>query len=120
MVTTGTRKTCRKRLAHQLSTFCSLQMCIGHSERNSRFCLCGQNMNTRNKNQPKTFERGSATTKTTNKADTNMNIKNQIEMTPTVRSKLPGGPGNGTNPRRLFAAGWSAAFPSAMKQVASK
>jgi pimeloyl-ACP methyl ester carboxylesterase len=49
-----------------------------------------------------------------------MNIKNQIQMTPNVRSKLLGGPGNGTNTRRLFAAGWSAFFPSAMKHVASK
>jgi len=49
-----------------------------------------------------------------------MNIKNQIEMTPSVRSKLPGGPGSGTNPRPLFAAGWSAFFPSALKHIASK
>jgi pimeloyl-ACP methyl ester carboxylesterase len=50
----------------------------------------------------------------------NMNIKNQIEVTPSARSKLPRGPANGANPRRLFAAGWSALFPSAMKHVASK
>jgi pimeloyl-ACP methyl ester carboxylesterase len=49
-----------------------------------------------------------------------MNMKNQIEMTPSVRSKLPGGPGNGTNPRRLVAVGWWAFSPSAMKQAASK
>src|SRR5215472_4875497 len=103
-----------------MKAYAYVQLCIGHSERNSRFCLCGQNMNTRNKNQPKTFGRGSATTKTTNKADTSMNIKNQIEMTPSVRSNLPDGPGNGTNPRRLVAAGWSAFSPSAMKQAVSK
>jgi hypothetical protein len=64
---------------HQLSTFCRLQLCIGYSDRNSRSCLCGQNINKRNKNQPKTFERGSATTKTTNKPDANMNITDQID-----------------------------------------
>ena len=49
-----------------------------------------------------------------------MNIKNQIELPPRVRSYFPDGPGNGTNPRRLFAAAWAASFASAMKQVASK
>jgi uncharacterized protein (TIGR02246 family) len=60
-------------------------------------------MNKRNQNQPKTFERGSVTTKNSNKQDTNMTIKNQIELTRSVRSYLPGGPGNGTNPKNLTA-----------------
>ena len=30
----------------------------------------------------------------------------------------PGGPGTGTNPEQLFAAGWSACFESAMEHVA--
>jgi pimeloyl-ACP methyl ester carboxylesterase len=63
---------------------------------------------------------GISNNKTTSKADTNMNIEKQIELTPSVRLYLPGGPGSGANPRRLFAAGWSAFFPSALKQVASK
>jgi len=50
----------------------------------------------------------------------NMNIKNQIELTRSVRPYLPGGPGNVTNPRHLSAAGWSAFFPSPLKQVALK
>src|SRR5215475_7848999 len=58
--------------------------------------------------------------KQTNQTDTNMNIENQIELTPNVSSKLPGVPGNGTNPKRLFAAARSAFFPSAMKQIALK
>ncbi len=47
-----------------------------------------------------------------------MNIKNQIQPAPSERSYPPGGPDNGSNPRGLFAAGWSACFPSAMKHVA--
>jgi lipoyl-dependent peroxiredoxin len=37
-----------------------------------------------------------------------------------VKLSSPGGPGSGTNPEQLFAAGWSACFLSAMKLVASK
>jgi osmotically inducible protein OsmC len=37
-----------------------------------------------------------------------------------VKLSLPGGPGNGTNPEQLFAAGWSSCFTSAMKIVAGK
>ncbi|HTR41194.1 MAG TPA: organic hydroperoxide resistance protein [Pseudomonadales bacterium] len=37
-----------------------------------------------------------------------------------VKLSLPGGPGNGTNPEQLFAAGWSNCFTSAMKIVAVK
>jgi Ohr subfamily peroxiredoxin len=37
-----------------------------------------------------------------------------------VKFSLPGGPGNGTNPEQLFAAGWSGCFISAMKHVAGK
>lgn len=33
---------------------------------------------------------------------------------------VPGGPGNGTNPEQLFAAGWSACFLGAMQLAASK
>ena len=36
-----------------------------------------------------------------------------------VKLSLPGGPGNGTNPEQLFAAGWSACFIGAMAQVAT-
>ncbi|WP_180901503.1 organic hydroperoxide resistance protein [Martelella soudanensis] len=36
-----------------------------------------------------------------------------------VKLSLPGGPGNGTNPEQLFAAGWSACFIGAMTQVAA-
>ena len=37
-----------------------------------------------------------------------------------VKLSIPGGPGNGTNPEQLFAAGWSSCFTSAMKIVAAK
>ncbi|MDO5290110.1 MAG: organic hydroperoxide resistance protein [Pseudomonadota bacterium] len=37
-----------------------------------------------------------------------------------VRMTPPGGPGNGTNPEQLFAAGYSACFIGAMKAVAAK
>lgn len=37
-----------------------------------------------------------------------------------VRLSSPGGPGSGTNPEQLFAAGWSACFIGAMKAVARK
>jgi len=37
-----------------------------------------------------------------------------------VRLSVPGGPGSGTNPEQLFAAGWSACFIGAMKHVAQQ
>ena len=37
-----------------------------------------------------------------------------------VKLSRPGGPGNGTNPEQLFAAGWSACFISAMQVVAGR
>lgn len=37
-----------------------------------------------------------------------------------VKLSIPGGPGTGTNPEQLFAAGWSACFLSAIKHVALK
>jgi osmotically inducible protein OsmC len=37
-----------------------------------------------------------------------------------VKLSSPGGPGTGTNPEQLLAAGWSACFISAMKLLASK
>ncbi len=37
-----------------------------------------------------------------------------------IKLSSPGGPGTGTNPEQLFAAGWSACFLSAMKIVAHK
>jgi Ohr subfamily peroxiredoxin len=37
-----------------------------------------------------------------------------------VQLSTPGGPGNGTNPEQLFAAGWSACFLSAIKLIAGK
>jgi osmotically inducible protein OsmC len=37
-----------------------------------------------------------------------------------VKLSIPGGPGTGTNPEQLFAAGWSACFLSAVKVVAAK
>src|SRR5678815_5720639 len=37
-----------------------------------------------------------------------------------VKYSLPGGPGNGTNPEQLFAAGWSGCFLSAIKHVAAQ
>lgn len=37
-----------------------------------------------------------------------------------VNLSIPGGPGNGTNPEQLFAAGWSSCFTSAMKIAAAK
>ena len=36
-----------------------------------------------------------------------------------VKLSIPGGPGNGTNPEQLFAAGWSACFLGAIKLVAA-
>ena len=49
-----------------------------------------------------------------------MKTTDQIEITPSIRSYLPGGPGNGTNPRQLSAADWSAFLSSPLKRVASK
>lgn len=37
-----------------------------------------------------------------------------------VKLSSPGGPGSGTNPEQLFAAGWSACFIGAMKVAAGK
>ena len=37
-----------------------------------------------------------------------------------VKFSAPGGPGAGTNPEQLFAAGWSACFISAMSVVARR
>ncbi len=37
-----------------------------------------------------------------------------------VKISLPGGPGDGTNPEQLFAAGYSACFLSAIKAVAGR
>jgi Ohr subfamily peroxiredoxin len=37
-----------------------------------------------------------------------------------VKLSSPGGPGGGTNPEQLFAAGWSACFMSAIALVASQ
>ena len=37
-----------------------------------------------------------------------------------VKLTRPGGPGSGTNPEQLFAAGWSACFISAMQVAAGK
>jgi len=37
-----------------------------------------------------------------------------------VKLSRPGGPGNGTNPEQLFAAGWSACFISSMQVVAGR
>ena len=37
-----------------------------------------------------------------------------------IRHSIPGGPGTGTNPEQLFAAGWSACFEGAMGVVARK
>ena len=37
-----------------------------------------------------------------------------------LKLSIPGGPGTGTNPEQLFAAGWSACFIGAMAAVARK
>jgi Ohr subfamily peroxiredoxin len=37
-----------------------------------------------------------------------------------IRLSTPGGPGSGTNPEQLFAAGWSACFEGAMGLAARK
>jgi Ohr subfamily peroxiredoxin len=37
-----------------------------------------------------------------------------------IRLSHPGGPGNGTNPEQLLAAGWSACFLSAIKLIGGK
>ena len=37
-----------------------------------------------------------------------------------VKFSVPGGPGAGTNPEQLFAAGWSTCFIGAIKFVAAK
>jgi osmotically inducible protein OsmC len=37
-----------------------------------------------------------------------------------IELSIPGGPGTGTNPEQLFAAGWSACFEGAMAAVARK
>ncbi len=36
-----------------------------------------------------------------------------------IKLSTPGGPGTGTNPEQLFAAGWSACYLSALKIVAA-
>lgn len=38
----------------------------------------------------------------------------------SVEMSSPGGPGKGTNPEQMFAAGWSACFLGALKVVAGK
>ncbi|MDD5461629.1 MAG: organic hydroperoxide resistance protein [Methylococcales bacterium] len=37
-----------------------------------------------------------------------------------IKHSVPGGPGTGTNPEQLFAAGWSACFEGAMELAARK
>lgn len=37
-----------------------------------------------------------------------------------IKLSSPGGPGHGTNPEQLFAAGWSACFIGALRVVAGK
>ena len=37
-----------------------------------------------------------------------------------IKHSVPGAPGNGTNPEKLFAAGWSTCFESAMAIAARK
>ena len=37
-----------------------------------------------------------------------------------VKLSVPGGPGDGTNPEQLFAAGWSSCFLSAIKLIAAQ
>src|SRR5215472_2312429 len=37
-----------------------------------------------------------------------------------IKLSVPGGPGSGTNPEQLLAAGWSACFESAMAVVAGQ
>ena len=37
-----------------------------------------------------------------------------------IKLSRPGGPGTGTNPEQLFAAGWSACFIGAMQVVAAR
>jgi len=37
-----------------------------------------------------------------------------------IKHSVPGGPGKGTNPEQLFAAGWSACFEGALGLAASK
>lgn len=37
-----------------------------------------------------------------------------------VALSVPGGPGGGTNPEQLFAAGWSACFIGAMRRAAAE
>ena len=37
-----------------------------------------------------------------------------------IKHSVPGGPGNGTNPEQLFAAGWSACFEGALGLAAGK
>ncbi len=37
-----------------------------------------------------------------------------------LKFSVPGGPGSGTNPEQLFAAGWSACFIGAIKHVAAQ
>jgi len=37
-----------------------------------------------------------------------------------VKFSIPGGPGNGTNPEQLFAAGWATCFIGAMRNAAGR
>jgi len=37
-----------------------------------------------------------------------------------IKLSLPGGPGAGTNPEQLLAAGWASCFTSAIKSLAAK
>jgi lipoyl-dependent peroxiredoxin len=43
-----------------------------------------------------------------------------IDVRLDVKLSRPGGPGSGTNPEQLFAAGWSACFMSSMQLVAGR
>ncbi|WP_144721487.1 organic hydroperoxide resistance protein [Cellulosimicrobium sp. TH-20] len=43
----------------------------------------------------------------------------QLDVTLAVPRQM-GGPGGGTNPEQLFAAGWSSCFHSALKMVAAQ
>jgi Ohr subfamily peroxiredoxin len=66
------------------------------------------------------FEKVLYTAKTHTSGGRDGGVSRSVDGRLEVKLSSPGGPGSGTNPEQLFAAGWSACFISAMKLVAGK
>lgn len=66
------------------------------------------------------FERVIYTTKARTSSDPHGGSSRTSDGCPSAKLSLPGCAGNGTNPARLFAAGWSDCLLSTMKQIAAR